>query len=346
MDVRRTSRVLIIGAHGVLGALTVHAFRGAGWQVRGAARKPRRGEVHVDLDRPDSIAAALDERELVVNTVPHPGLPAERLVLERGGTLVNVSALPAAAGRSLRAVAGGARGTVLMNAGLAPGVTTIVAADLLRAHPEADELEIVFTLSSTAPRGRASADFLHRGLSAVTRHRTAMIPLPRPFGERRCLGFGEGDAGWLGGIAEGRVVRQYICITEPVAHERLLGLNGAGAMKRLPRSLVGSRHSIDGSAGSEPVAHWIAVMRAGRRLGARTVECRGDFVHAAHSTVVFAEVLLERELRGGCFDPEEVGAVEDVRQRLQAGGVRIVSHPAGDPSPQTKGAARWRSSAA
>lgn len=324
MDVRRMHRVLIIGAHGVLGALTARAFRDAGWEVRAAARRPGPGEAFVDLDRPASIAAAVHERELVVNTVPHPRLLAERLVLERGGTLINISGLPAAASRSLRAVAGGARGKVLMNAGLAPGVTTIVAADLLRAHPDAEELEIVFTLSSTASRGPASADFLHRGLSAVARHRTALIPLPPPLGERRCPGFGEEDAGWLGGIAEGRVVRQYLCITEVAAHERLLALNDAGAMNRLPRSLVGTRHSVEGSASEEPVAHWIAAVRGARRLSARTVECRGDSLHAARSTVVFADALLTGEPRSGCFDPEELWTLEDVQPRLSASGVVVV----------------------
>ena len=68
----------------------------------------------------------------------------------------------------------------------------------------------------------------------MSRHRTTVVPLPNPFGERRCLGFGEGDAGWLGGIAEGRIVRQYVCIAEPAVHERLLELNSAGAMSSLP----------------------------------------------------------------------------------------------------------------
>ena len=200
----------------------VRAFEAAGWVVRSGARRPTPGQIEVDLDRRDSIAAAVDEHELVVNTVPHPDLVVERYVLEHGGALINVSDLPAAAARSLRAVAGGARGTVVMNAGLAPGVTTIVAADLLRLHPAASELEIVFTLSLLVSRGPASADFVHRGLTAVPRHRTALVRLPSPFGERRCLGFGEGDAGWLGGIAEGRIVRQYVCIAEPAVHERLL----------------------------------------------------------------------------------------------------------------------------
>ena len=109
---------------------------------------------------------------------------------------MDTSALPAAAARSLRAGAGGARGAVLMSAGLAP-VTNLVAADLLRAHPDADEVEIAFTLSTSSPRGEASAAFLHRGLTAAPRHRTAVIPLPAPFGARECLAFAEPEAAWI-----------------------------------------------------------------------------------------------------------------------------------------------------
>ena len=325
MEARRTNRALVIGAHGVLGALTVRAFAAAGWEVRSGARRPRPNEVEIDLNRRRSIAAALDEGVLVVNTVPRPELLAERHVLEHGGALINTSDLPASAGRSLRAIAAGARGTVLMNAGLAPGVTAVVAADLLRIHPDADELELVFTVSTTTPRGPASAGFLHRGLTAVPRHRTTRVPLPRPFGERVCLGFGERDAGWLGGVAEGRIVRQYVYISEPAAHERLLALNSAAAMYTIPRSLVGPRDpTVDGGASDEPVAHWIAALRAGRRLSARTIECRGDFLHAARSTVVFGAALLTQERRGGCFDPEEICTLGDVEADLRAAGVTVV----------------------
>ena len=327
MEGRIAKRVLIIGVGGVLGILTARAFGDAGWEVRGAARRPGPGQSEVDLDSYESVAATVREDELVVNTVPHPALLAERFVLEVGGTLINTSAMPAAAGRSLRAVAGGARGTVLMNAGLAPGVTTLVAADLLHRHPDAHALEIVFTLSSAAPRGPASADFIHRGLTTVARHRTTVVPLPAPFGERRCVGFGEGEAGWLGGVAEGRVVRLYICIVEPSAHQRLLELNSAGAMTELPRSLFRSRELLAGApASSEPVAHWIAASRGERRLSARTVECRGDFLHAARVTVAFADTLLAQKRPGGCFDAEEISTLSGLRSRLRAAGITIASH--------------------
>ena len=180
MEVGGTNRALVIGAQGVLGAFMVDAFEAAGWVVRSGARRPRPGQIAIDVGRRDSIAAAMDEHELVVNTVPHPDLLAERHILEHGGALINVSDLPAAAARSLRAVAGGARGTVVMNAGLAPGVTTIVADTCCELHPAASELEIVFTLSLSASRGPESADFIHRGLTAVPRHRTALVPTPEP----------------------------------------------------------------------------------------------------------------------------------------------------------------------
>lgn len=327
MEARGTNRALVIGAGGVFGTLIVRAFTNAGWKVRAGGRRSGAANVEIDLDRADSVAAALDEGELVVNTVPQPDLLAERHVLEHGGTLINVSSLPSAASRSLRAVAGRARGTVLMNAGLAPGVTTIVAADLLRVRPDADELEIVFTLSTAAPRGPASADFLRRGLTVMARHRTVVVPLPMPFGERRCLGFGERDAGWLGGIAEGRVVRQYICIAELPAHQQLLELNRTGAMHTVPRSLtaVQKRTGYE-RASDEPVAHWIAAISSGRRLCARTVECRGEFLHAARCTVLFAKALSAPEQRGGCFDPEEICTMTGLEASLRSEGISIVTH--------------------
>jgi hypothetical protein len=325
MDGGSTKRALIIGARGVLGGLTVRAFREAGWEVRSAVRGAGAGQIELDLDRPPSVLNALDKDELVINTVPQRNLIAERLVLEQGGTLINISTLPAAATRELRAEAGGAQGTVLMNAGLAPGVSTIAAADLLRRHPEAEELEMVFTVSAAAPRGPASVDALHRGLTTVARHRTVLVPLPEPFGERLCVGFGEDDAGWLGGIAEGRLVRPYICLLEPALHEWLLTLNDVAALGRMSKSVIRARLP-DGNevATPEPVAHWIAATRGERRLGVAIVRCRGELVHTARSAVVFAQSMRTDPPGGGCFDPEEICTLDQLQASLQAAGISII----------------------
>src|SRR3984885_5467235 len=91
-------QVLVIGAQGVLGALVVGAFEDGGWAVRQAARRPNLGEVFIDLDQPETIAAEVSQDELVINTVAHRGLAVERAILGRGGALVNISALRAASG--------------------------------------------------------------------------------------------------------------------------------------------------------------------------------------------------------------------------------------------------------
>lgn len=81
-----SKRVLVLGGHGFLGSTVAHTFAGAGWQVVRSSRR-RRGDdtVRVDLSRPDTVAAAIEGVDLVVNTVPDQRFVAEKLLLERGG---------------------------------------------------------------------------------------------------------------------------------------------------------------------------------------------------------------------------------------------------------------------
>jgi len=121
-------------------------------------------------------------------------------------------------------------------------------------------------------------------------------------------------------------VRLYVCIAEAAAHERMLLLNRAGTMNQLPSSLL-EPHALpaNDAPSREPVAHWIAAKTKDRRLAARTVECRGDFLHAARSTVVFGETLTRQHWPGGCFDPEEICTLTQIESRLLAIGVSVVS---------------------
>jgi hypothetical protein len=329
-----TSRVLVIGAQGVLGGLLTQAFEAAGWSVAGGGRRPDPGAGfrHIDLDEPETVAAATGEADVVINTVPDRGLTAERIVLEQGGMLINVSAMPAQAGRRLRHEAGTARGTVVMNAGIAPGVTNLIAADLLAAHPEADEVELAFTVSTKATSGRAGGDFAHRNLTTTGRHRTKVIPLPQPLGPRRCLGFAEPDGGWLGSVAGDRVISPYVCIAEQATHRALLAANMASLMSRLPRAAF-SPHPRTGAdeASDEPVAHWIAVLKQGQRIAAQTLQCRGDYRCAAASAVVFARALIAggtgTALPRGVFDPEDLLSLDSLAPALREHGIAAVSQP-------------------
>ena len=258
--------VLVIGARGALGALVADAFRRHGWAVRQSSRDPIPPPDfhHVDLTDPATLAPALDGVDLVITTVPDPTLAAERHVLKRGGVLLNLSAGPATALRSLRREAGQAKGTVVMNAGIAPGVTNLLAAQLLEENPGADEAELVFTVTAKGTGGAASADFAHRGFTGQGHHRVKQVALPEPFGSRRVLGFAEPDRGWLGPMADGLTVSPYICPAERSLGAMMRTLNAVRLISKLPRAALGpGRRTAVEEASREPVAHSVAVLREG-----------------------------------------------------------------------------------
>jgi hypothetical protein len=234
-----------------------------------------------------------------------------------------------------------------MGAGIAPGLTNLIAADLLAVHPDADEVEFAFTVSTKSTSGPAGGDFAHRNLCTPGRHRTRVIPLPEPFGERRCIGFAESDAGWLGTVAADRAVNPYVCLAERGTQRLMLTLNEAGVLAWLPRAAFGSRQPAGNrrdAASREPVAHWIAVLRQGVRMAARTLECRGDYRSAAACTVVFTQALLLDDaglVRPGIFDSEDVlclahllpaltdTRIEVVDRSADAGVAQPIRRPAG-----------------
>jgi NAD(P)-dependent dehydrogenase (short-subunit alcohol dehydrogenase family) len=322
--------VLIIGARGALGALVADAVRRHGWAVRESSRDPRPSPdfQYVDLTDPATLAPATEGVDLVITTVPDPTLAAERHVLERGGVLLNLSAEPATALRSLRRQAGQAKGTVVMNAGIAPGVTNLLAAQLLEENPGADEVELVFTVTTKGTGGASSADFAHRGFTGRGHHRVKQVTLPEPFGSRRVLGFAEPDGGWLGPVADGLTVSPYLCLAERSTGAMMHTLNAAGLISKLPRTALGKgrRAAVD-EASHEPVAHSVAVLREGVYLDDRLVVGQGDFRMAASSGIVFAEALLGRDGRGaaqpGAWYPEEVLSLNRVEVSLRQAGIDV-----------------------
>lgn len=325
-------RVVVIGAGGALGSLTAQVFEDAGWEVfRGGRGAHRDGDWRpIDLDRPETIASGLEGVDVVVNTVPHIGVLAERFVIDHGGVLLNTSALPVEYVEPLRVRRSTALGTVVVGAGIAPGLTNLVAADLLATHPDADEIEVVFTLSVTATTGRQGVGFLHRHLMAMPRHGTAEVPLPAPFGTRRCLGFAEPERAWIGDLAGARTVRSYACIAEPGVHDALLARNELGAFAKLPPATPADRAAANRmGVSNEPVAHWVCVRRSGKRIAARTIRCAGDYRGAAHATVALAHALQDARARAllpsGVFGPEGLVKLAQLEPYLAASEIRVVS---------------------
>jgi acyl-coenzyme A thioesterase PaaI-like protein len=210
--------MLVLGGHGVFGAMIAAAAEAAGWTAIRTSRQPAAGFRRVDLAEPDTLEKVIDEADVIVSTVPDRQVVAERLVLDRGGLLINVSAMAASSVAGPLRRTEPPRGTVVMNAGIAPGLTNLLAARLLARHSEADEVELVFTVSLKGSHGPAGGDIAHDWLTATKRHRTTVVRLPEPYGRRRCLGIAEQHRGWLGPIAAGKTVSTYLCVAERRLH--------------------------------------------------------------------------------------------------------------------------------
>jgi hypothetical protein len=322
--------VLVVGAQGVLGAAVVRAFEDARWRVVRGVRRGGGvgGSVLVDLDRTETVVAAIAGVDLVVDAVPHPELAVERAVLREGGALIDVSMRPAAAGRRLREETTSARGTVVLNAGRAPGVSNLVAADLLAAHPEADAIEIVFSFTAGGVSGRAGGEALHGYLTSARRHRTATIPFPAPIGPTRCLRFAESEDGWLGDLGARRTVATYARFGPNALNRAVLGVNALRLMRALPRAAFVPRASKrPAELSTEPLTEWVAVRRQGMHLAARTITGAGNYRVTAAATLVLAEALLDRArrdgLRPGCVEPQELFTLPELEDDLRRHGLVV-----------------------
>jgi NAD(P)-dependent dehydrogenase (short-subunit alcohol dehydrogenase family) len=318
--------VLVIGAQGVLGTALVRAFEDRGWQVHRGARRPDSSSARlVDLDRPETVAEAIADVDLVIDPVPHPDMTPERIVLREGGALIDVSARPAAAGRRLREETTEARGVVVLNAGRMPGISNLAAAHLLAAHPDADAVEMVFSFSASGVSGAAGGEFVHGHLTSVRHHRTAVIPFSAPLGPRRCLEYAESENGWLGELPQGRTVTTYARFAPRALNGALLALNKLRLMSTLPLGAFVPSDKPNGEATTEHLTEWIAVRRNGTCLGACTIEGAGGYRVTAAATAVLADSLVATGAdRPGCFDPQELFTLEDLQAELRAGGIDVV----------------------
>jgi hypothetical protein len=320
--------VLVVGSGGALGSIVAETFASAGWRVLRGLRRPS-NEIDVrlvDLDRSETLQAPIEEADLIVNPVADPQLAAERVVLEQGGLIINISAQAPIHGDRLRKSQPHARGTAILDAGRVPGLTNLMAAELLAAAPEADEVDLVTTVSSRGTSGHEGGMFMHEHLTARRRHRAAAFELPPPFGKRLCLEIGEQDEGWLGELAAGRRVSTFVCLEERPLQGLLAALNWLALMRLLPKaSFTVGRGRRSGPPTEEPVAMLVRARRQGVEIGAATFSCRGDYRATAVITLATAEAAIENlgSKSRGCFRVDELMRLADLQPRLSDSGIAV-----------------------
>ena len=314
----------VIGAQGVLGKIIAGQLADAGWTVYPAGRRsdPRSGYRQLDLDRPETVGPALRNVDLIISTVPHSGLAAERAVLEQGGVLVNCSHAPSETTGVLDKEVRNPKGTVLLNGGLVPGVANLGATELLSRHPEADCLEVAFTILSAGTAGKTGGAFAYEGLTSRSHHRVVRLPLPQPFGNTACIETaGHNDFGF-GGAAGSRKVETYLGFADLALNLGLRTANVLRLMHLLPKAAFVTDRGTPGEASREPTAVWLGARKGGELLGSSILECEGDYRTTAEAARAFGEKLLAVG-RAGCFNPEDVFDLDEILSPLATEGMRI-----------------------
>jgi NAD(P)-dependent dehydrogenase (short-subunit alcohol dehydrogenase family) len=322
-------RVLVLGAQGFLGKFTADALAKDGWRVVRGGRRPERASdfALVDLDRPDTVAAACRDVDLVVSTVRHPALVAEGLVLRDGPTLLNLDDLPPAERARLKAGQAASKGTVVDRSGLY-GVAMLALRELLGRHPEADAVDYGFLVCVTEKAGVAGAALIHRLLHAPRRRPTTVIELPEPFGSARAIEAGPGAEGLVEEVVGGRTARVLMRFVPASANRALLALNALGVASRLPLGLLTvARGTPPPEPTRQPTCHWVTVRRRGEILASRVVRAAGDYRSSAAATVVFADAIAARVRPTGLFGIDEIVRLDDVVPALAARGITLEPAP-------------------
>ncbi|MFC9894525.1 hypothetical protein ACFVMC_12595 [Nocardia sp. NPDC127579] len=334
--------VLVAGADGVLGSTVASVFAEAGWRVLRGTRRKRDlpGSVPFDLARPETLGPAIQVADLTVNTVPDDDLAAEHWAMANGGRVLTLASVPVSAARALRIRAARQRnrGAVVLNAGLAPGVSNLVLADLLARHPESDTIEFVMCLPASGMSGRAGVGCVHENLTTIgrhgvytkrsPRHHAIRLNLPDPVGATTCFGFAERERAWLLDTVGGRNVHSFAYFDQKLLHDLVVALNPLGLLSEVPRApFLFGRRSAPAQPSSEPIMHWAAVSARGNRLAERTIECAGGYLHAARAAHVFGSALLDSPLAArltGCVNPEEIFSLSALDRKFKDVGIDIV----------------------
>jgi len=332
MDVPQP-KVLVVGGQGILGGSIVTALRKDGFEVlRGGRRREAASDgVYVDLDQPETVAAAIAGADLVINTVLHPELIVERTVLEQGGLLLSVASLSLEDRLRLRE-SEAAQGLVIVHAGLNPGLMSLLLAHLLARHPEADTVEIAATAAPLQSMGGLAYEYVWPFLTSHSRRPTKVVDFPQPLGARHCLLLGSGEEGWLGELGENREGRVWLTLHQRPINRLLLLANQTGFLSVAPRQALAPLRLLTPSELPHDEKRDIAmVSKGGRLLDAMSIRGDGDYRVSVACTLVFAQHLWRRrEQATGVYGAEEWFDFDTLRPDFEARGIDFFSHRQGE----------------
>lgn len=150
-------RALVLGGYGAVGSETVAELRSTGDTAFAAGRDPSRADRVVNLTSRSSYLSALGDIDVVINAAALEDPQLAELATGAGATFVEVSATTSyiAALELLKPAA-----AVLVNVGLAPGLTNLLAADVHATSP--GPVDIAVLLGAGEKHGAAAIDWSYR----------------------------------------------------------------------------------------------------------------------------------------------------------------------------------------
>ncbi|VXB02170.1 NAD-dependent epimerase/dehydratase family protein [Pseudoclavibacter sp. 8L] len=276
-------RALVIGASGAVGTSIAELLENAGHAVTRAARRRHPHSVTVDLRRDvHGFAQLAPHHDVIINA---SGVENPAIALHLGGaTLVDISATGSYLA-ALRCAADSARASVVLGAGLAPGLSTALIGEL-GAKP-GDEIDVGIMLGSGEKHGAAAVAWTKSlaGSEIASRPETEAI---RNFRERRTLLGGDGKRRrylradfpdhTLLGPAGGYAVRSYLALS---SRHLTQALAVVGAIPQLS-SVISAAPALGDDS-------W-ALAAVNRRTGERRSACgRNQSRATAELTALLAE---------------------------------------------------------
>lgn len=320
---------LVVGAQGCLGSFVAKEFARQGWTVLRAGRRPDSSTDfrHIDLDEPLTWNAALADVDLVVSTVPHPGLPLERHVLETGGLCLSAATVPRSALRRLDIPPRDVRGTVVPHIGLTPGLSNLLAEDLLRLHPRASEIDIGLTFAASGASGEEGREWVFRHFAEAETSLRRPVPLPPPIHTRACVWTSLVDEGWLPNEHSPPVQRLEFCMIEKSVDALLRGLASAHLMALFARIYAPSYRRRLPSPTHEQIYQWASVREPSGTEHGWLISARGDYRSTAIAIVLFAESLWRRagnsELPRGLRRIQDVFTLRQMKDDFAQRGIEV-----------------------
>lgn len=323
-------KILVIGSSGALGQQICTALltQREVTLIRGVRSRDEPGSRRVDVCEETSIRASAAEVDLVVVAVPQDQPRVQRVCAALGIACIDVShegALLRATQREL----GGSTVPLVMMCGIYPGLSGILAADLVSTFEEVSQIHVGLLQSTNALVGPLGVRDMLGKIAQPVPTRNGLAP---GFGLRRRMSFGERPVPvrlmrcderevLLQRLRAGEV-RYYTGWSDLRFTSMIAGLRRSGLLRLITRSGVRITPRHDPSV---PETIWLTVEASGRRGGKPVTRSAGiqafsDYGSTALIVAAVAKKLLSAPGPQGVLVPLDFFTAEDLQAVIDEAG--------------------------